>query len=168
MKSSGNKASSELMRMSSARVCAFPWASRRRLQRLTRSSIFSMAHINSGNFARVGDRISLKRLPARTTVYGFHLPCNLRQLSKPWSPPADITTSKLSPSVRADNTTKSCKSISANVSASSSDTPNANCCCCDHVLRHCCKRQSSTHVREHTRQVVLDFLGPHVKVFICA
>ena len=29
---------------------------------------------SSGNFARVGDRISLKRLRARPAVYGFHLP----------------------------------------------------------------------------------------------
>ena len=42
-------------------------------------------------------RISLKRLRARPAVYGFHLPCNLHQLSKPWSPPVDVTTSKLSP-----------------------------------------------------------------------
>ena len=138
-RSSGNKASSELVRMYSARVSAFPWASRRLQWRLTRSSILSMAHISSGNFTRGGDRISLKRLRARPAVYGFHLPCSLHQLSKTWSPPADITTSKLAPSVRADST------MTADISASSSGT-NRNCCCCDHVLRLCCKRQSSTHV----------------------
>ena len=122
-RSSGNKASRELMRMSSARVCAFPWASRRLQYNLTRSSIFSMAPINSGNFICVGDRISLKRLRARPAVYGFHLPCSLRQLSKPWSPPADMTMSKLAPSVRADNTTESCPFISADVSTPSSGTP---------------------------------------------
>ena len=65
----------------------------------------------------------IKRLRARPAVYGFHLPCSLRQLSKPWSPPADMTMSKLSPSVRADNTTKSCTSLSADVSTPSSGTP---------------------------------------------
>ena len=50
-------------------------------------------------------KILLKRLGARPAVYGSHLPCSLRQLSQSWSPPADITTSKLSPSVRADSTT---------------------------------------------------------------
>ena len=126
-RSSGNKASRELMRMSSARLCAFPWASRRLLWRLTGSSILSMAHMSSSNFARVGDRISLKRLRARPAVYGFHLPCSLRQHSKPWSPPADMTMSELSPSVRADNTTKSCTSISADVSTEFRHT-NRNCC----------------------------------------
>ena len=100
------------MRMSSARLCTFPWASRRPQWRLTRSSILSMAPINSGSFPRDGDKISLKRLRARPAVYGSHLLCNLRQLSKPWSPPADITTSKPSPSVRADSTMKSCLSLS--------------------------------------------------------
>ena len=69
-----------------------------------------------------------------------------------------MTMSKLSPSVRADNTTKSCPSKHAN----------CNCCCCDHVLRFCCKRQSSTHIREHTRHVVLDLLGPDVEMFSSA
>ena len=50
-------------------------------------------HTNSGNFTRVGVRISLKRLRARPGVYGSYLLCSLRQLSKR-SPPADITTSK--------------------------------------------------------------------------
>ena len=59
---SGNKTSSELMRKSSAKVCAFPWASRWRLQRLTRSSILSMG--------RGGDRISLWRCRARHAVHG--------------------------------------------------------------------------------------------------
>ena len=72
-RSSRNRAPRELMRRSSARVCAFLWA----------SPILSMAHIISGNFARVGDRISLKRLRTRPPVYVFHLPCSLRQLSKP-------------------------------------------------------------------------------------
>ena len=45
------------------------------------------------------------------------------QFLKPWSPPVDMTTSKLSPSVRADNTTKNCPSITANVSTPSSGTP---------------------------------------------
>ena len=92
---------SELMRKSSARVCAFPWASRRPQKRLTRSSILSMAPINSGSSTRDGDKISLKRLRSRPAVYGSHLLCNLRQLSNPRSPPTDATTSKLSPSVRA-------------------------------------------------------------------
>ena len=78
---------------------------------------------NSSNFICVGDRISLKRLRARPNVYGSHLLCNLRQLSKPWSPSVDMTMSKLSLSVRADNTTKSCPSIPANVSTPSSGTP---------------------------------------------
>ena len=108
-RSYGNKASSELVRMSSARLCTFPWASRRPQWRLTRSSILSMAPTNSGSFTRDGDKISLKLLRARPAVHGSHLLCNSRQLSKPWSPPADITTSKLSPSVRADNTMKSCR-----------------------------------------------------------
>ena len=55
-------------------------------RRLPSSGCFSMAHVSSGNFARIGDRISLKRLRARLAVYGFHLPCSLGQLSKPWSP----------------------------------------------------------------------------------
>ena len=111
--------------MSSARLCTFPWASRRPQQRLTRSSILSIAPINSGSFPRDGDKISLKRLRARPAVYGPHLLCNLRQLLKPWSPPADITTSKLSPSVSADSTVKSCPSICVDISASSSGTPSA-------------------------------------------
>ena len=59
-RSSGNRVSTELMRMSSARVCAFPWASRRPQLRLTRSSILSMAPINSGSFTHDGDEISLR------------------------------------------------------------------------------------------------------------
>ena len=66
---------------------------------------------------------SLKRLRARPTLYGFHISCSLRHLLKPCSPPADMTTSKLSPSVRADSTTKSCQSISADISTPSSSTP---------------------------------------------
>ena len=84
-----------------------------------------MAPINSGSSIRDGDKITLKRLRARPAVYGSHLLCNFRQLSKPWSPPADITTSKLSPSVRADSTMKSCPSVSVNSPASSSSTPSA-------------------------------------------
>ena len=44
-----------------------------------------------------------------------HLLCNLRELSRPRSPTTDVTTSKVSPSVRADNTMKSCPSISVDV-----------------------------------------------------
>ena len=127
--------------------------------------IFHLPHMSSGNFARVGDRISLKRLRARPAVYGFHLPCNLRQLSKPWSPPADMTMSKISPSVRADNTTKSCTTISADVSTPSSGTPIATVADVNHVLCLSCKRQSTTHVREHARHVVLNLLGPHIEMF---
>ena len=58
-------------------------------------------------------QVSLNRLRA---VYGFHLPCSMRQLSKPWSPLANITTSTLSPSVRDHSTMKSCPSISADKS----------------------------------------------------
>ena len=72
---------------------------------------------------RVGDRISLKRLRARPAVHGSYLLRNLHQLSKPWSPPAAITTSKLSLSVRSDNTTKCCASISVDVSAPSPSSP---------------------------------------------
>ena len=84
-----------------------------------------MAPVHSDTFTRVGDSIFLKRLRARPAVLGSHLLCNLRQLSKPWSPPADMTTSKLSLSVRADNTTKSSASISVDVSAPSPGTPTA-------------------------------------------
>ena len=97
-----------------------------------------------------------------------HLPCSLRQLSKPWSLPADMTMSKLSPSVRADNTTKSCPSISAGRLNSEFRHSNCNCCCCDHVLRLCCKRQSARTFGKHTRHVVLDLFGPHVKMFFSA
>ena len=45
---------------------------------------------------------------------------------------------------------------------------NRNCCRCDRVLRLHCKRQSYTYVREHTRHVVLNLLGPHVEVFFSA
>ena len=58
-------------------------------------------------------------------MFGSILLCNLRLLSKPWSLLADITTSKLSPSVRVDSTMKSCPSISVDISASSSGTPSA-------------------------------------------
>ena len=139
-RSSSNKASSEFMRLSSARLCTFPWASRRPQQLLTRSSILSMAPINSGSFTRDGDKISLKRLRARPAVYGSHLQCNLRQLSKLWSPPADITTSELSPSVRADSTPKSCPSISLDSPAFEYRHTERDCCRCDHVLRFHCKR----------------------------
>ena len=44
-------------------------------------------------------------------------------------------------------------------------THQRDCSCCDHVLWICCKRQSSTHVRKHTWQRVLNFLDPHVEVF---
>ena len=123
--------------------------------------------MSSGNFARVGDIISLQRLRARPDVYRFHLPCSLRQLSKPWSPPADMTMSKLSPSVRADNTTKSCTSLCRRLNCEFRHT-SRNYCCCDHVLRLSGNRQSSTHVREHTIHVVLDLLGPHIEdVLLC-
>ena len=59
-------ASSWLMRMSSAAVRGWTWASRLLQYRLTRSSILSMAPISSSNFACGGDKISLKRLRARS------------------------------------------------------------------------------------------------------
>ena len=139
-RSYGNKASKELMRMSFRKiVCTFPLASRRPQYRLTRSSIFSMAPINTGNFICVGDRISLKRLRARPAVYGSHLPCSLRQLSKPWSPPADMTMSKLSQH-HEELSVYLRRRLNSELRHA-----NRNCRCCDHVLRPCCKRQSSTH-----------------------
>ena len=77
-------------------------------------------------FRQLGSR-RRQNLPQETScssvMYGFHLPCSLRQLSKPWSLLADMTMSKLSPSVRADDTTKSCTFISADVSTPNSGTP---------------------------------------------
>ena len=58
------------------------------------------------------------------------------------------------------------KSCPLDSSASSSGTPSATDVA---VTASCdCKRQSSTHVRAHTRHVVLDLLGPHVEVFFSA
>ena len=127
-----------------------------------------MAPINSGSFTRDGDKISLMRLRARPAVYRSHLLCNLRQLSKPWSPPADITTSKLSPSVRADSTMKSCPSISVDISASSSGTPSATAVAVTASCDSTANDKAPRTFREHTRHVVLDLLGPHVEVFFSA
>ena len=78
-----------------------------------------------------------------------------------------MTMSKLSPSVRADNTTKSCTSISADVSTPISGTPIATVAdvttSCDSAAN-----AKAPHVREHTRHVVLNLLGPHIEVFFFA
>ena len=116
-RSSGNKASRELMRMSSARLCAFPWAPRRLQKRLTRFSIFSMAP-QAISFASATESPSRDFvLVPLCTDSTFRTTCaNSRSHGHL------LLTLKLSPSVRADNTTKSCPSISANVSTPSSGT----------------------------------------------
>ena len=152
--------------MSSARICeCLPQECVRFLghlvgycRRLTRSSTFAMAHISSGNFARVGrQNLPQETLCSRPLCTGSTFRAACASSRSHGHTPADITTSKLSPSVRADNTTKSCPSISADVSTPSSAVTTS----CDSAAT----RQSSTHVREHTRHVVLHLLGPHVKMF---
>ena len=63
-----------------------------------------------------------------------HLLCNLRQLSKPRSPPADVTTSKLCPSVRVDSTLKACPPFSTDVFIIEFRHTERKRCCNDHVL----------------------------------
>ena len=86
---------------------------------VVRKSVWIHPQVNS--FAV--DSIFFKKLRARPVVSGSHLLCDLRQFSKPQSLLAHVTTSKLSPSARADSTLKSCPSMSADVSSSSSGTP---------------------------------------------
>ena len=86
-------------------------------------------------------------------------------LSKPWSPPADITTSNLSLSVRADSTMKSCPSISVDIPASSSGTPSATAvtvtASCDSTANDKVPRAfgNTPDTKFST------FLAPHVEVF---
>ena len=85
-RSSGNKASSELMRVC---VCVSLGTSS------TTIASHEVFHPLDGahQFRQLHSRWR-ENLPQETS-YLFHLLCDLRRLSKPWSPPADITTSKI-------------------------------------------------------------------------
>ena len=166
-RSSGSNASSEVMRMSSATVCWRSWSSRLLQWRLTRASIFQVEPFSSVNFAHCADKMSLRRLWARSVMYGPYLLRNRCQLSLSRSPPAAVTMTKLSTSVRTDNTWKSCATISADVGPSGPRTSSAVDSETNILLGvHCVEPRC--HSRVHTCHVVFDFLGPHVEVFFSA
>ena len=81
-----------------------------------------------------------------TLFTGHTFFCNLRQLSKPWSPPAGITISKPSPSVRSERSDKT-KKLSVYL--------------CRHLRLRFQGRRGG-----NTRHVVPDLLGTHVEVFL--
>ena len=106
---------------------------------------------------------SLKSLRPRPAMCGPHLLRNLGQVWKARLPSAEVTTSKLSPSVRAGST-KSCH-LGKRVSVKSNHTER-NRSSGDLVFGLHCKEQSGTNVRRHTRQFST-FLAAHRSLLLC-